>query len=296
MLGCAIAGMSASATAGSNKVRGDEGFEPDQLGGQELHRTKRPLPETAGSPTKRSGHGDGLVDIGTLRALMAEQSARLLESQQRHLHQMLEKRDVEFQERFGAVDARMDRQDGQIVRRMVEDIAKGGSSRSDGGSTKMSMGGLDRHRHTLVWGGWPRESRRQLVLQDLAQLIDRLHVRDFLDAPPWTSGPRRSVALANFAQRPGETAHDTRQRMHKVVMAFAGGNTNVGDRRIWCSFSRSPKERRRAGQASLVKKVVKEISEAHLDRLDVEYTSGTVWLEESRVASAVHPYGGGPGS
>ena len=133
-----------------------------------------------------------------------------------------------------------------------------------------------------------------MVLQDLAQLIDKLHVRDFLDAPPWTSGPRRSVALANFAQRPGETAHDTRQRMHKVVMAFAGGNTNVGDRRIWCSFSRSPEERRRAGHASLVKKVVKEISEAHLDRLDVEYTSGTVWLEESRVASAVHPMGADP--
>ena len=121
MSGFAAAGMSTSATAGSNKVRGDQGFEPDQLGGQELHRTKRPLPETAGSPTKRSGHGDGLVDIGTLRALMAEQSAMLLESQQRHLHQMLEKRDVEFQERFGAVDARMDRQDGQIadIRRMV---------------------------------------------------------------------------------------------------------------------------------------------------------------------------------
>ena len=200
----------------------------------------------------------------------------LLESQQCHLQQVLEGRDVEFKKRFTRMDERMDKHEEQVteIRKLVEDLAR---ARSDGGSTGYGDS-ADRHRMTLVWGGWPRESRRQAVLQPHL-VLNRLQVRSLLDADPWTTGPRRGVALANFSWRPGEAEHEVRKRMHQVVVKFANSDALLQGRRIWCFFSQTPEERR-ASHASLIKRTVQRIAKEATDDLDIEYQTGTVWLGE----------------
>ena len=59
-----------------------------------------------------------------------------------------------------------------------------------------------------------------------------------LDADPWTTGPRRLVALANFTARRGEGDSEIRKRMHKIVIA---------EHRLWCSYSTA--RRKKASQS-----------------------------------------------
>ena len=82
--------------------------------------------------------------------------------------------------------------------------------------------------------------------------------------------------------------------MHKVVMAFAEGSAQVGEVRVWCSYSRSPEERRRASHASMLKRLSQEHYPHHVERLDLEYSTGTAWLGDSRVCSAVDARPDGP--
>ena len=151
---------------------------------------------------------------------------------------------------------------------MVEGISKGGKSDGTASTIYTDQVASDKHRYSLVWGGWERETRRQVVLSELSEVIDRVGARDLMDNLPWTTGPRRSVALANFCKRPHEQDHDIRKRMHQILLRFAESDTNVKGKRLWCSFSRSPEERRRAAHASLVKRIVAKITPGAEDRLD----------------------------
>ena len=89
-------------------------------------------------------------------------------------------------------------------------------------------------RMTLVFGGWPRESRRQSILQDLRRALKETQTETFLDDDPFTTGPRRSIALANFYPRTGEENSLLKRRMHNVISAFnkVGPKTSTGAR-IW---------------------------------------------------------------
>ena len=255
----------------------------DSSGGQ-----KRSLQAGTSSPPKRPGM-EGVVDMSVLRQLLADQAAMIMESQRQHLDQVLGGRDAEVDARFARVEDRMTAQEGtmQQVKVMVESLAKQGSSGHGEASTAVpDRGGPDRSRYTLVWGGWERETRRQVIFSDLQVVLGRLRLQKELDSEPFTTGARRSVALCNFAIRPGEGDRETRQRMPRIVRAFAEGDSKVGQLTLWCSYSRAPAERRRAGHASMLKKVLKEHFPHHLDRLDLEFSSGTAWLGESRIASA----------
>ena len=61
-------------------------------------------------------------------------------------------------------------------------------------------------------------------------VLNRLQLEHELDDNTWTTGARRSTALAKFRARPGESDMMVRQRMHKL--AFAEGQTTVGSLRL----------------------------------------------------------------
>ena len=251
---------------------------------------KRTLTAGVSSPPKRTGM-EGAVDMQVLRQLLADQAAMILDSQRQHLDQVLAQRDATVDDRFSRVETRMSAQEVAIqeVRVMVETMGKAAGSRGSDGSTMVTERGDDKYRYTLVWGGWARETCRQCILADLRQVLARLLVEHELDAEPWTTGARRSVALCNFGRRANEGDREVRQRMHRVVKAFAEMDSTVEGKRLWCSYSRSPPERRRAAHASTLKKLVKEHFSGHLDRLDVEFSTGTCWLGDSTISSTADP-------
>ena len=120
--------------------------------------------------------------------------------------------------------------------------------------------------------------------------MDKLQVDGFLDSQPFTTGVRRSMALASFCERRGESFHAMRTRMQQIIRAF-GESEVIGKqgRKLWCNWSKSKTERMHSAHASWVKKGVAGLDESKLRNLEVEWNQGNVWTEVHLVASAVLP-------
>ena len=88
----------------------------------------------------------------------------------------------------------------------VDDTVKGLSARLEAVEKKLpgsSAAGLDdKRRHTSVLGGWERATRRGTILSEVEEALRGLELLQFTDTKPFTTGPRRSIALLPFETRP----------------------------------------------------------------------------------------------
>ena len=143
----------------------------------------------------------------------------------------------------------------------------------------------DPRKFTLVFGGWGKQTRRNIILHQLREAVERLGLGAHFDSAPFATGPRRSVALCNFQQRERESAGDTRARMMTVINAVNGARAQLvgGEKQLWCSFSRTPEERGKASIPGFVKKVVVTHKPDAKDDLDLEYSSGMSWMDEAQL-------------
>ena len=175
----------------------------------------------------------------------------------------------------------------QDLLQRVKALEQGSASTTASGHDGRSL--VSKYACTLVFGGWARDTRRQMLLSQLDAALAFLSLDALLDERPWTTGPRRSTAMVKFRFRDGEGHQEMRQRMLKLVTTFAEADYKISGSRLWCTFSKTPEERARAGHASLVKRVVQAVAPVCLDALDLEHSSGSAWLGESKVASCSEP-------
>ena len=78
--------------------------------------------------------------------------------------------------------------------------------------------------------------------------------------------------------------------MHRLVQGIASaGITTSHGKRFWCSYSKTRAERDVASHASWVKRSLATKGPDLAARLDIEYSTGTVWMGEHTVASAKRP-------
>ena len=252
-----------------------------------------------GSPVKArkasGSSGDG-VTVALLQQLMEDQTRTLLRSTQGQLDAALGKLEESLETKISGLDDRVDRvvlateQADQRIKVLEDQVA---ALVAGGGPGRVQPGDRDgaaRRQHTLVYGGWPRESRRKQILQQLADALKSLDVTDLLDDAPFTTGARRSMALSSFVIRPAESFQQMRSRMHRVLRALAESDVKLPDgRKLWCSFSKTPEERAHGAHASWVKRAVAAVDQAKLPVLDVEWPSGSVWAGEFLIASSTKP-------
>ena len=275
--------MESAREAAGTVGRHDLPRERDRLG------TKRGADDLDhSSPTKRQGH----VDITTLRELLAEQSNMILEAQRIQIAKAMDDQEAKVEGRFQAVDRKFDAQDDKMakIETQLADLAK--ELREAPKSTTASTGGRDlpdKYRWTLVYGGWERDTRKGTTLRQLDQVLSQLQVDAELDGRPWTSGARRSNAFSNFQPRRGEREHEARDRMQKIILAFADKKPTVGGRRLFATWSKPPEERRRGAHCSLVKKLVGALDERQVEMVDLERQSGSAWLGDAKIACATAP-------
>ena len=178
----------------------------------------------------------------------------------------------------------------QAVEEKVDRLQEQMTQLLRGGRPSGSGSEVDR-RFTLIYGGWPRDTRKQVILQQLSEALEQLGVQDLLDHPAFCTGPRRSTVMSVFTVRPGESEYSTRRRMHNVIMALANNEVNLpgSQKKMFATYSKSRAERAVASHAGWLKRTVTTMGQEIASQLDVEYATGTCWLGSSMVGSATRP-------
>ena len=118
----------------------------------------------------------------------------------------------------------------------------------------------------------------------------KLGVWDLVDSEPFTTGPRRSTALSTFSPRTGESTYEVRRRMHDIIRAVSDNNVVLaGGKKLFATYAKSKPERDIASHSAWVKRAVAALVPGEVQRLDMEYSTGGVWIGPSFVTSAKQP-------
>ncbi|CAE7737318.1 unnamed protein product [Symbiodinium sp. CCMP2456] len=250
------------------------------------NKVKKAVPSTTGLAGAVSG-GDGVslanVTLGDLRGLLEEQSQKILQANREHTEGLVKSLEERHDARISEVETvtrtlsdSMDSLQGRLTR--MEQLMKGGGQ----------VLGDERRKQTLVFGGWDRDTRRNVITRELTEAFVKLHITDQVDEEVFTTGPRRSIALLNMPLRLHELESGRKARMHRVLLAINGANaTTSSGKRLWCSYSKTKQERETGAHCAWVKRSLGAISDTLAAEVDVEYASGSVWMGESLVASVV---------
>ena len=246
------------------------------------------------SPPK-SRRGDEVVfPESMLRSLLADTQAAILKAQdatiKTAMSQLEHRQESRFQDLEKSVEAGTKRQD--VVEAALHELQARLAKVEEGSTTASTNGqnkGVDEQRRklTLILGGFPRDSRRKQVVDTIAKLLRKHKLRDLCDEEPFTTGPRRSVALLPFRVRNGEGPSDARARMHRVlgVLSKAREALEGSDRVLWVGVSKTKEERARSTHCTFVRSLVRQLQPASLDLLEHDYQEGTTWIGDDVVAS-----------
>ena len=247
---------------------------------------------------KKTQGGPISLDVSRLRELLHEQSEDLLQRQKSMFDEAMSEMEARTEKRVGAVEATVATLTGQneVLEGKVASLEKALQEltilvQKQGTVERVSPDESDRRRGTLIFGGWPKDSRRADILKEVADAIRGLGLTNEHDEQPFTTGPRRSVALLPMPCRSGESEQLRRARMYKFVQGFATATilSKFGGK-LWCNFSKTQEERKVARHASWVKRAGAAFSEEKArDLLDVDYRTGTVWRPQKMIASAKTP-------
>ena len=270
--------------------------------GTDKRPAKRGLESGSPSPT-RQRPSSVTVDVETLRSLLAEQSASLLDKVMQGQREQIEAVSKELRQEI--------RQTEDTVKQELREQAKGlqelrsshddvlqrlqklEQTNSSGSSTTMEPVNLERHKFTLIFGGWSKETPRRTVVDQLHKALQELELTGSTDHPGFTTGPRRALALMQFRTRSQEGFQGMRERMAHIMGTINRSTVIVrGGGKLWCGFSKSKQERDRGSHAALVRRVVRMLAPAAEAELECEYGTGSTWLSEYKFSSAaVHPDG-----
>ena len=282
------------AAQGSTEAEGDE---PMRTG------AKRPAMEVENPGSPQKARGMMMVDIEMLKSLFAEQSATLLDQQRRAMEETKTELRREVRQGEERVMAEMrqntdkiselQNQNSDIQKRLTALETRPMATSASSTAIPEGVAHTDKHKFTLIFGGWAKETKRAELLGQLHEALQRLSVAKLTDYPGFCTGPRRSLALMSFKLRGNEGYYDMRDRMNSVIRAVNSSSTSLrGGSKLWAGFSKSKAERDRGSVAALTRRVIRYLSPDAEDQLETEYASGTAWLKDTKVCSAMPPADG----
>ncbi|CAE7210973.1 unnamed protein product [Symbiodinium sp. CCMP2592] len=193
---------------------------------------------------------------------------------------------------------------------------------SSGNIPPASMGGnameADRHdqlsdedKKTLIVGGWLQDTRKNVIEEESAALLQNPEIRPLLDVDKLAVyGPRRSVGMLRFKLREDEQTYEQlKTRMWKVVRAVSqlklqvASAKNLGeDKTMWASFVKTKTARTRSAHISMVRRVcmalaadakdeaggVLNLEHTQVGAYDMDWNAGTIWCGIHKLASSTH--------
>ncbi|CAE7195220.1 unnamed protein product [Symbiodinium sp. CCMP2592] len=249
------------------------------------HGSDNPL-QGAGQPAGIAGGKVLSLDMLAMQQLLEVQKEQILEANRTHAQGLLDALEVRHGQRITALEQTVTGVDTTVRDfasrlELVEQQLKQG----------VSSGGLDdKRRHTLVIGGWERDTRRGTILSEVEEALKQLKLMDLTDTKAFTTGPRRSVALLPFELRKNELESARKERMYGVLSGLMdGGLTTSAGKRLWAAVSKSKEQREIGGHCAWLKRALGTFSADLAGQLDLEYSSGSSWLGASMTGSATLP-------
>ena len=136
----------------------------------------------------------------------------------------------------------------------------------------------------VVVGGWDDATKRADLLSDMETILSKAEVKDKIQEVVVT-GKRRSFVLLRVTPD-----NEQRAGIWRIVRAIKGLDlTHPNGKKLWVAPSKTPMERRRATVANVTLKTILTLAphmdKNNVDHLDVEYSSGTLWLLGQKVSS-----------
>ncbi|CAE7559110.1 unnamed protein product [Symbiodinium sp. CCMP2592] len=176
----------------------------------------------------------------------------------------------------------------------LERLEKGGGASSVAGSTATSD---NSRRPALIVGGWDPDQDATTTKEAVADVLKTVDAPIALDSL-FVPGVRRGYAILPIDDRMGEHFDQRKQRIQEVIAKVRDANIQLGRRadggikRVWIAMSQPPDRRRRARLAAKVKRLYLTLGGAK-DALQMEFSTGTAWINSTKVCSATAPKPGG---
>ena len=253
-------------------------------------RTDRDAVESP--PKTRRSEG---VSEGLLRQLLAETQKAILSAQNDTISKAISQLERRQEQRIQQVERKVDQGAGRQdqVETALRDVQARLQKLEDTSTTAGSETNVvdsTRRKLTLVVGGWPRDSRRGVILDKVGATLRELKLLDLCDEAAFCTGPRRTCALLPFRVRPGESQGDARQRMHSVLGAIVKARVAIqgGTKPMWAGVSKTREERLRSSHCGFVRQIAREIG-MEPEHLEHDYNAGTTWIGDDMVACMTHP-------
>ncbi|CAE7358661.1 unnamed protein product [Symbiodinium sp. CCMP2592] len=163
-------------------------------------------------------------------------------------------------------------------------------------------------KKTLVVGGWARDTKRTIIEEESAALLNTDGIKALIDVEKLSVfGPRRSVGMMKFVQREGESLADVKNRMWAVIKLFSASKVELPSTRefgavktMWASFVKTKAARAKSSLVSLTRRVscelamntkngeggIKFLENTQPGAYDCDWNMGTIWCGSHKLASA----------
>ena len=153
----------------------------------------------------------------------------------------------------------------------------------------MDVSNSERHKFTLIVGGWPKHTAKKVIVDQCHQALREMGVASLSDRPAFCTGARRSMCLMEFKVRaPQEDYQGMRDRMQRILSTLNSKSYLLASgRKMWGAFSKTRPERDRGAHGALVRRTVRSLAADREEELEVEYGTGSAWLGDFKLASAV---------
>ena len=252
---------------------------------------KREAPAAGDSPPKQR-RGEGAVTEEVLRQLLADTTKTILAAQQDALQQTMDKMDRKNDVRFGTIETELQKgaRHTEALEEKIAELSLRVGKIEEGSTTAnsevMSTTEAARRKLALVIGGFPKDTKRAVILHRVSGLLQELKLNTLVDESPFCTGPRRTCALLPFRVRPDEALQDARDRLHRVLSAIVASKTKVHgmERPLWAGISKTPAERLRSGHCTFLRRVLGILDSESVPQAEHDYQKGTTWLGDSMLS------------
>ena len=175
------------------------------------------------------------------------------------------------------------------VHARLDKLERGGTASSVAGSTAAppSEGG---RKPALIIGGWDADQEAQTTKREASDILKSVEAPIAMDNI-FVPGVRRGYAILPVDERPGETFDQRKQQVQEVITKVRAANMHLGvradgaPRRLWIAMSQPPERRRRARLAAKTKRLYLTLG-GDKALLEMEYNTGSAWIEGHKVCSA----------